>query len=182
MAVSRDKTAPSRESKSGPRATTAPAFAAEARASLITLGLRYFLIRPGNSSHEPWTSGPSSLPDHILRPLCACFIHQGMSKAKDTTLHPRPHPRPQRRRVNWRLAEAKLRLTLPHPGGHGGEAALVMDRGRHCDRNRGGTEQDEFYHGEISIFEPSIASNIHANHRGALNVPKIQPPHKGSGA
>jgi len=39
---------------------------------------------------------------------------------------------------------AKLWLTLPHPGGQGSEAALVIDRGRPCDRNRGGIEQDEF--------------------------------------
>jgi len=80
------------------------------------------------------------------------------------------------------VGRAKLWLTLPHPGGRCGEAALVIDRGRRCDRNRGGTDEDKFYHGTISIFEPSIASNIHANHKGARNVPKIQPPHKGSGA
>jgi hypothetical protein len=65
-------------------------------------------------------------------------------------------PRRRRRRVNWPLAEAKLWLTLPHPGGHGGEAALVIDGGRHSDRNRGGTDQDESYHGEVSIFDPSV--------------------------
>jgi hypothetical protein len=36
------KTAQSRERKSGPHATTAQDFAAEARVFLITLGLRYF--------------------------------------------------------------------------------------------------------------------------------------------
>jgi len=38
------KTAPSRERKSWPRSTTAQAFAAEARASLITLGLDHTWI------------------------------------------------------------------------------------------------------------------------------------------
>jgi len=32
-------------------------------------------------------------------------------------------------------------------GGRWGEAALVVDGRGHCDRNRGGAEEDEFYHG-----------------------------------
>ena len=48
----------------------------------------------------------------------------------------------------WMDSGEVYTVTLQRPGGHGGEAALVLDRGRHCDRNRGGTEQDEFYHGE----------------------------------
>jgi hypothetical protein len=79
------KTAQSRECKSGPRATTAQDFAAEARASLITLGLRYFLIRPGNSSHELWTSGSSSCPI-ISRSAPALFISGEQGKLKYPSL------------------------------------------------------------------------------------------------
>jgi hypothetical protein len=44
------------------------------------------------------------------------------------------------------VGRGEIWLTRPYPGGLGSEAALLMDRDR--DRNRGGTEQDEFYHGE----------------------------------
>ena len=54
--------------------------------------------------------------------------------------------------ASWQRAD--LSLTLPDPGWHRGEAAIVA--GSYCcDRNRCGAKQDEFYHGKISIFEPS---------------------------
>jgi hypothetical protein len=111
-----------------------------------------------------------------VRLLYASADQQGTN----TTLHPR-RPRRRRRRVNWPLPEAKSWLTLPHPGGHGGEAALVMDRSRHCDRNRGGREQDEFYHGEISIFDPSVLAIFMPNSGIRLHVPEqTDQPEKGS--
>ncbi|MGH6822517.1 MAG: hypothetical protein ACREC4_03340 [Methylocella sp.] len=67
-----------------------------------------------------------------------------MSKARTPAF---THAAP-RRRVSWRLAEAKLRLTVPGPGGLGDEAALTEGGDRYCDRNRGGPEEDEFWHGK----------------------------------
>jgi hypothetical protein len=74
-------------------------------------------------------------------------------------------------------------LTLPHPGGQGSEAALVvMERDLHCDRNRG-TEQDEFYHGKISFFDPSDQA-ISMPISGILSMFQNKPisPKKGSRA
>ncbi|MFZ0495155.1 MAG: hypothetical protein WBG11_13450 [Methylocella sp.] len=75
-------------------------------------------------------------------------VRQLYSSADEQGKNTALHPRQRLRRVNWPLAAAKLWLTPPHPGGHGGEAARVRHRDRHCDRDRGGTEQDEFCHGE----------------------------------
>jgi hypothetical protein len=72
------------------------------------------------------------------------------------------------------LAEAKFGLTRPYPGGLGSEAALVMDRDR--DRNRGGTEQDEFYHGKISIVDPSVQAIFMPNSGIPLHVPEQTNP------
>lgn len=76
-----------------------------------------------------------------------------MSKAKNTILPSRRMTTPGQLAV---YLKPKLWMTLPDPGGHRGEAALIEDRDRCCDRNRRGAEQNEFYHGKISIFGPSV--------------------------